>query len=184
MNTDLAYQPLLTCWFDPTVKPLWYNSTEAFDNQLRDDFLITYHAAKNRELVHWEETASGALALVILLDQIPLNIFRGKAECFATEGLALEAAANAIKHKFDDSLDDEQRAFMYLPYMHSEKISDQDKAVALFEAAGLNGNLEYAQHHRNIIKQFGRFPHRNAILGRQSTSDETDYLTSANAFLG
>ena len=184
MSTDLAYQALLDHWFHPDVRPLWYNSTMAFDDQLRDDYLVMYQSAKNNELSHWKDTALGSLALVILLDQIPLNIFRGQAECFATESMALQVAGNAIGHGFDTELDGEQKSFLYMPFMHSEQIDDQETAVALFEQAGLSANLEFAYHHMDIISQFGRFPHRNAILGRENTAEETEYLASDKAFLG
>jgi len=184
MNTDLAYQALLDLWFHPDTRDLWYNSTKAFDDKLRDDYLVMYQSAKNSELEHWQETALGSLGLVILLDQIPLNIFRGLPECFATEFMAIQIAGNAVGHGFDSELDNEQKAFLYMPFMHSEQIDDQETAVALFEQAGLSSNLDYAYHHRDIVSQFGRFPHRNVILGRENTSAEIEYLASDNAFLG
>jgi len=184
MNTDLAYQALLDLWFHPAIRDLWYNSTEEFDSQLRNDYSIMYQSAKNNELEHWQNTPLGSLALVILLDQIPLNIFRGQPESFATESLAIHVAGKAIGQGFDQELDNEQKTFLYMPFMHSEQIDDQETAVALFEQAGLSFNLEYAYHHRDIVSQFGRFPHRNIILGRENTAAETDYLASDKAFLG
>jgi uncharacterized protein (DUF924 family) len=124
------------------------------------------------------------LALVIVLDQFPLNMFRGQRESFATEAAAREAAVQAIAWGFDQSLTDEQKAFLYLPFMHSEDLADQDRAVALYEGAGLENSLKWARHHRELIRRFGRFPHRNAILGRPSTPEELAYLGSAGAFKG
>ncbi|MFV2056938.1 MAG: DUF924 family protein [Thiohalomonadales bacterium] len=178
------FETLIDLWFDPKVKPLWYNSTQAFDSQLRQDYLELYHSALTSNLQHWQETALGSLALVILLDQIPLNIFRGEAECFAAEQVSRDVATDAITRGFDKALNGEQKAFLYLPFMHSEDISDQDKSLALFKEAGLNDNLKYAEHHRDIILRFGRFPHRNSILGRVNSKAETEYLASENAFLG
>ncbi len=184
MTTKSDFQQLIKLWFDPSVKPLWYNSTQAFDDQLRDNYLELYNAAKNSELDHWQHTALGALAFVILLDQIPLNIFRGDSESFVGATLACDAAAKAIGVGFDQELSDEKRAFLYLPYMHSENINDQDTAVALYEKASLHDNLKYAKHHRKIIRRFGRFPHRNKILNRANSKAEIDYLSSEAAFLG
>jgi len=175
---------ILTLWFSERVKPLWYNSTPEFDKELREKYLDTYQAALNGELSIWEETPQGALALVICLDQFPLNMFRNKAESFAGEAPSRQVAAKAIEKGFDQILDDEQKAFLYLPYMHSEELADQDRVLELFSKAGLKDNLKWASHHRNIVKRFGRFPHRNAILGRQSTPEETAYLQSDEAFTG
>ena len=124
------------------------------------------------------------LALVILVKQIPLNIYRGKPQSFATEQRARDVAQHAIDHGLDRSLADSHKVFLYMPFMHSENIDDQNKAVELFEQAGLKENLRFAKHHRQIIEKFGRFPHRNNILGRSSTTDEIDYLDSPVGFHG
>ena len=130
------------------------------------------------------DAPEGALALVICLDQLPLNMFRGQAESFAGEALSRAIAAAAIERGFDQKLDNIQKVFLYMPYMHSEDLADQDRAMALFEQAGLTDNLHWAKHHREIVSRFGRFPHRNAILGRQSTPEELAYLASDEAFKG
>jgi uncharacterized protein (DUF924 family) len=135
-------------------------------------------------LADWEVTPAGALALVIVLDQLPLNMFRHQPESFAMEAAARRVAARAIARGFDSQLTDAQKTFLYLPYMHSEDLSDQDESVALYEKAGLEDSLNFARHHRELIRRFGRFPHRNAILGRESTAEENAYLNSAEAFLG
>jgi len=119
---------------------------------------------------------------VVLLDQMPLNMFRGQPESFSTEAQSREVAGRAIERGLDQSLPDNQKAFLYLPYMHSEALVDQDRSVELFERAGLRENLRWAKHHRGIVRRFGRFPHRNAILGRESTPDEIEWLASPDSF--
>ena len=171
-------------WFSARVRPLWFRSTDAFDAELRERFLPTWQAARAGELTAWEETAEGALALVICLDQFPLNMFRARAESFSTEALAREVAARAIERGLDGCLDAGRRVFLYLPYMHSESLADQERSVALFHALGLEESRHYAEHHRDIVRRFGRFPHRNAILGRESTAEELAYLASDEAYHG
>lgn len=182
----MMYEPkdILAFWFSEQVKPLWFNSTAAFDEEIRQRFLDVYQAALKKQLVNWGSTPQGSVALIIVLDQFPLNMFRGKAESFAGEKLAREVAGNAIEQGFDEQLEDEQKAFLYLPYMHSEDLSDQELSVQLFEKAGLKENLRFAKHHRDIVKRFGRFPHRNAALGRASSEAEIAYLNSDEAFHG
>ena len=175
---------MLSFWFSERVKTLWYNSTPEFDEELRQKYLDTYQAALNGELSAWEDTPQGALALVICLDQFPLNMFRNKVESFVGEAPSRQIAARAIEKGFDQSLGGSQKAFLYLPYMHSEDMADQDRVLELFSKAGLEDNLKWAKHHRGIVVRFGRFPHRNAILGRQSTSEEIAYLQSDEAFTG
>ena len=175
---------VLSFWFSERVKPLWFNSTPEFDNELRENYLDTYQAALNGELSGWEETPQGALALVICLDQFPLNIFRNKAESFAGEEPSRQVASRAIERAFDQNLDGAQKAFLYMPYMHSEELADQDRVLELFSRAGLEDNLKWAKHHRDLVDRFGRFPHRNAILGRENTPEEMAYLQSEEAFHG
>jgi len=175
---------VLDFWFSERVRPLWFNSTPAFDRELTERFLTTYQAAAAGALDGWAATPEGALALVIVLDQFPLNMFRGRPESFATEAHARDVARRAIDNGFDQSLSGEQKGFLYLPFMHSEELRDQDRSVELYEKAGLEDSLRWARHHRELIRRFGRFPHRNAILGRESTPQEREYLASKDAFLG
>jgi uncharacterized protein (DUF924 family) len=177
-------QEIIEFWFSPRVEKLWFHSTPAFDNELREHYAATYAAACRDELDDWQANALGALALVILFDQIPLNIFRGQPQSFATEARARAVAEKAIARGFDTQLTDPQKGFMYLPYMHSENLTDQDRSVALYTRAGLANHLRFANHHREIVRRFGRFPHRNAILGRQSTPEELAWLDSKDAFKG
>ena len=175
---------VLTFWFAPDVQPLWFAATPDFDEQLRARFLATYRAAAAGQLTDWDTTTEGALALVIVLDQFPLNLFRGQPESFATEAAARAVADRAIARGFDQALPPEQRQFLYLPFMHSEALTDQARSMRLYQQPGLEDSLHFARHHRDLIARFGRFPHRNAILGRTSTAEELAYLASPEAFHG
>ncbi len=175
---------VLAFWFAESSKPLWFDSTPAFDRTLAERFLATYRAAAAGELADWEDTPSGALALVIALDQFPLNMFRGQPESFATEAAARAVADRAIARGFDRALAAEQRLFLYLPFMHGEALADQERSVRLYQQPDLEDSLRFARHHHALIQRFGRFPHRNAILGRASTPEEIAYLASPEAFHG
>lgn len=154
----------------------WYKKDDAFDRAIRDNFLATYQAAAEGGLSAWEREADSALALVILLDQFPRNMFRGSARAFAADPLARDVADSAIAHGFDRAVDKDLRAFFYLPFMHSEEIEDQDYCVELCRALGDADNLKYAEIHAEIIRRFGRFPHRNPVLGRETTPEEQAFL--------
>jgi uncharacterized protein (DUF924 family) len=177
-------QDIIRFWFDEIDSKLWFKSTPKFDAQLRARFEPAYLAALKYELRDWQHSPEGCLALVVLLDQFPLNMYRGKAESFAGEQKSREVARLAIEKKFDLALSDPQKAFLYMPFMHSENLKDQDLSVSLYEKARLEQNLRFAIHHRDLIKKFGRFPHRNKILCRESTAAEITYLNSDEAFLG
>jgi uncharacterized protein (DUF924 family) len=153
----------------------WYAKDEAFDNSIRERFLSTYEAAARGELAGWEATAEGALALVIVLDQFPRNMFRGSARTYQADALARAAANIALKRGYDLDVPDAERGFLFLPFMHSEDLVDQNRCVELYRASG-DENLKYALQHRDIIRRFGRFPHRNAILGRATTPEEQAFL--------
>ncbi len=175
---------IVAFWFAEAVKPLWFAATPEFDEALRERFLTTYRAAATGRLEDWEQTSPGALALVIVLDQFPLNLFRGQPGSFATEAAARSVADRAIAGGFDRALSPEQRSFLYLPFMHGEALADQERSVRLYQQAGLEESLRFDRHHRDLIRRFGRFPHRNAILGRESSPGEIAYLASPEAFLG
>jgi uncharacterized protein (DUF924 family) len=177
-------EEVIDFWFTPQARARWFQSTSEFDREVMERFEATWHAGRDGALQDWLDTAEGALALVIVLDQFPLNMFRGRPEAFATEAAARRAADSAIERGFDRTLDDERRGFLYLPFMHSEDPADQERSVALYRAAGLTGSLKWAEHHRELIRRFGRFPHRNAILGRGNTAHEQAYLGSETAFRG
>ncbi|MDD3517327.1 MAG: DUF924 domain-containing protein [Chromatiales bacterium] len=178
------YREVLDLWFSEAVRPLWFRSTPEFDARLRDRFLHVWEAAARGDLDHWRGSPEGALALVIVLDQFPLNMFRGEARSFSTEAMSREVAEQAIDKGWDRELDAAGKAFLYLPFMHGESLADQERSVQLFRDAGLADNLRWAEHHRDIIHRFGRFPHRNAVLGRENTPEESAWLRSEEAFLG
>ena len=173
---------IIEFWFSEDVSKLWFKSTPGFDQELRESYLEAWQQAKNGELDHWKETAAGCLALVILLDQFPLNMFRDHAERYSTEAQSRDVARHAIERGFDGSLDAEKKAFLYMPFMHSEVLADQQLALELFDQPGLESNLRFARHHHDIIARFGRFPHRNKALGRENTEAEIEYLNSEEAF--
>jgi uncharacterized protein (DUF924 family) len=178
------YQALVNFWFSEEASKYWFNSTTAFDHQLLAEYGAFWQQAKQGELNQWGETAIGSLALVILLDQIPLNIFRGKPDSFSTEAQSILVARAAIGSGFDAVLTTQQRSFLYMPFMHSENLQDQVLALKLFDQPGLEDNLRFSKHHRDIVERFGRFPHRNIILGRESSQAEIKYLNSKQAFKG
>jgi uncharacterized protein (DUF924 family) len=154
---------------------LWFAKDEDFDRRFRDRFLARHDAAASGELAGWEKTPEGALALLILLDQFPRNAFRNTPRMYATDALARQVAATAVAAGHDQQVPPDLRLFFYLPFGHSESLADQQRSVEL--ARGLGGvNLRQAIHHHDIILRFGRFPHRNAILGRQMTGEEQEYL--------
>jgi uncharacterized protein (DUF924 family) len=163
-------------------KDFWFQSTPELDQQIRTQFEPLYKKAVKGELDVLLQTPEGSLALVILLDQFPRNMYRGTPQAFASDPKALEVATEALKKKFDHNLFPLQKMFLYLPFEHSEDIKNQEKSVTLFKALGDESILKYAIEHRDIIAQFGRFPHRNAILGRKSTLKEINFLKRNGAF--
>lgn len=177
-----TYSELLDFWFSETMKPRWFASTPELDQSMRERYEALWQYARDGGLNAWADTPDGALALVIALDQLPLNMFRGQPESFSTEQQAVLVARKAIEAGLDQQLPSDRRMFLYMPFMHSENLADQERAVVLFGAAGLP--THWAEHHREIVRRFGRFPHRNAILGRASTPDELGYLASPQAFKG
>jgi len=177
-------EAVLGFWLEDRVRERWFRATRQLDTEIRERFSELRQLAADGVLVHWEATPEGAVALAILLDQLPLNMFRGLPDAFSTEAMAREVAARAILRGDDARLADPLKAFLFLPFMHSEDLADQDRALALFEGAGLRENLRWARHHRQIIERFGRFPHRNAILGRQSTPEEQAWLAEPGSFKG
>jgi uncharacterized protein (DUF924 family) len=161
----------------------WFEHDEAFDTAIRERFAATYEDAAAGAFGGWESAPRSALALVIVLDQFPRNMFRGSARSFATDALARAAAERAIAAGFDQKIAMPQRVFFYLPFEHSEARADQERAVALIGAAGDADLLKWAELHADIIRRFGRFPHRNVLLGRPSTPEELAFL-DAGGFAG
>ena len=175
------FEAILDFWFadDPSAqRAVWFQKSDAFDAGCRA-FLDRHEAAKRGELDRWADTAEGALALLILLDQLSRNLHRGSPETFAADAKARAIATAAIDRGFDRALTPVQRMFVYLPFEHSEDLADQARSVALFETIRSDlgdRTVDYAARHRDVIARFGRFPHRNAVLGRVNTQAEADYL--------
>lgn len=163
-------------------KEAWFAKNDAFDKDFRTRFLDLHYAAARRECDSWLADAESSLALMILLDQFPRNCFRGTGHMFATDPLARSLATQAIAAGHDLALDAEIRVFLYLPFEHSEDMADQERSVAL-HTANAEAYLSYAQDHLDIIQRFGRFPHRNRVLGRETTPQEQAFL-DAGGFSG
>lgn len=191
MSDDAAR--LLGFWFadgPDTFRPAWFIKDDAFDAACRDGFGHLVGPARDGALDGWATTPDGALALVLLLDQFPRNLFRGSAKAFASDAHGRAIARRAVLERgFDLALTPTQRAFLYLPFEHGEAMADQDLSVALFEGlrdhpaqAKPGGTIDYAWRHRQVIQRFGRFPHRNAALGRESTAAELAWLAAGGGF--
>ena len=166
-------------------RKIWYTKNPDFDEEIRSRFFTEYELAAAGTYDAWQESPQSCLALIILLDQFPRNMFRGQPQAFATDYKALAAAHYAVDHKLDQQLLPVQRQFIYLPFEHSENLEHQRRCVELFQQlkdspdSGLT--LDYAIRHLKIIEQFGRFPHRNEILGRESTPEEVEFLKQAGS---
>ena len=158
----------------------WYRGDAALDQKVRARFEGLWRAARDGACADWMESAEGALALILLLDQFPRNMFRHEADAFATDGLALEISKLAIEAGFDSQIPADRRQFLYMPFMHSECRADQDMSVELFDRLGQADQLRYAIMHRDLIRRFGRFPHRNEILGRQSLPEEIEAIAEGS----
>lgn len=181
--TNYNPEELITFWFSDRVSQLWYNSTPEFDSEFEKKFSFWYQAAYDGLLENWKSTSNGCLALIILLDQYPLNVFRNNKKSFATEKQAIQVAEHCIKYNLDTELSRKQQSFIYMPFMHSENSEHQQKSVELFKKLDPE-NHKFASHHYDIVTKYGRFPHRNKILGRESTPEEIEYLSSKEAFTG
>jgi uncharacterized protein (DUF924 family) len=172
----MTYEPtdIIAFWYH--AAHLWYDSTPEFDEKVRTQWLAAHEAAAAGEHASWKETAEGALALLLLLDQFPRNMFRGTARAFTTDPQAYEVASHALAQGFDQKFKNPWKRFFYLPYMHSEHLPDQKRCLELCLAAGDQGGIGASRTHLAIIARFGRFPHRNPALGREMTAAEQAYL--------
>ncbi|MCF8477116.1 MAG: DUF924 family protein [Pseudolabrys sp.] len=168
---------IVSFWRDAGPKA-WFSKNDELDAEIRRRFLGIHETAAEGLLSDWETTAEGALALLILLDQFPRNMFRGSPRMFASDPLARALAAGAIVRGFDAKVAKEMCGFFYLPFMHSEASDDQARAVAFYKAIDDADGLKWAEEHADIIRRFGRFPHRNAVLGRATTPEEQAFLDS------
>ncbi|MEM6664820.1 MAG: DUF924 family protein [Pseudomonadota bacterium] len=161
----------------------WFTKDEAFDGEIAANFGSTFEMAARGELDHWAGSATGALALVLVLDQFPRNLFRDSARAFATDEKALLIADRAIADGHDHTIEGNLRRFLYMPFMHAEDMDHQNRCIALCEADGDTEGVKYARIHAEIIEKFGRFPHRNPVLGRKTTPSEQAFL-DAGGFAG
>ncbi|MDY6941726.1 MAG: DUF924 family protein [Pseudomonadota bacterium] len=168
-------------WFEKLEPRQWWQKDPVLDQNIRDHFSAIHAAAMKCELWQWRNTAEGRLAEILVLDQFSRNIYRDTPNAFACDPLALALAQEAIQLGVDDSLPDTKRAFLYMPYMHSESRAIHQEAVLLFSSPGLESQLDFELKHQAIIDRFGRYPHRNAILGRMSTAEENQFLTQADS---
>lgn len=182
MNDSI--KEIIDFWYVEETIKRWFKSTPAFDLEIKQRFESIWLLANDNKLNDWKESPLGCLALCIVLDQFPLNMYRGELKSFQTESLAIDVAKEAITKGFDNDIDEQKVSFLYMPLMHSENLADQDLCIACFEKRGLDNNVRFAQHHRGLIAEFGRFPHRNESLGRESSEDEIAYLNSKRAFTG
>jgi uncharacterized protein (DUF924 family) len=175
--TALVFDPIAVAAYWRAAGPVrWFAADPRFDAQVRLRLGALHTAAASGALAGLDREPVPALAVLILLDQVPRNIFRGTAGAFATDAMALAAARRAIDRRFDGRIAWQMRQFFYLPLMHSEDLADQERCVALFTAAALPEGVRFAEIHCDVIRRFGRFPHRNAFLGRTPTPEEERYL--------
>jgi len=174
-EAQVAPADILAFWRDAGPKR-WYTPDEAFDAEVRRRFLGLWQCAAAGELASWQGSDDGALALVIVLDQFPRNLFRDDIRTYASDAQAREVAQHAIDRGVDARIDPALREFLYLPFMHSEHLADQLRCIELSRAAGHTESLKWAEHHADIIRRFGRFPHRNRLLGRATTPEEQAFL--------
>lgn len=176
MSTPTSPADVVRFWIE-AGPDRWFAKDASFDADFKARFLDAHYAAARRELDDWTTTPEGALALIILLDQLPRNAFRDTAHMFATDPLALKFAKEAIARGDDRKVDAPLRPFILMPLMHSEVLADQDALIALLDQAEAPETHKFAVIHRDIIARFGRFPHRNACLGRETTDEEAEFLT-------
>ena len=172
-------EKVLSFWLDETDSKQWYNSSKSLDNAILQEFYPTWVSIMDGKFGMWLTYPSGSLAYILVLDQFSRNMFRGTSKAFSSDLVALAAAKQAIKHKFDLAIDEPGRQFFYLPLMHSESLQDQERCIRLMhERMPLEGmnNLLHARAHREVIRKFGRFPTRNEALSRKNTAHEADYM--------
>jgi len=169
-------EDILYFWFTEAGEAAWWKKSKEFDEIVRRRFLDTFEKAALGEFAHWRDRPRGRLAEIILLDQFPRNMFRDTPRAFATDGMALALSQEAVRAGAGQGLSGDERAFLYMPHMHSESLHVHHEAVRLFSEPGLEEQLDFERRHKAIIKRFGRYPHRNAILGRVSTEEEEEFL--------
>ncbi|MCB0366943.1 MAG: DUF924 domain-containing protein [Bdellovibrionaceae bacterium] len=181
MGEEFDLNLVLSFWFEELSPKQWWTKDPKLDDLIKNRFLQVHRAAAQKSLMGWRRSPVGRLAEVIVLDQFSRNMFRDTPEAFAYDILALECAKQAVEAKEDHLLPVGRRYFLYMPYMHSEDPKAHEEAVKLFSQPGLEGGLDYELKHKAIIDRFGRYPHRNQILGRESTPEEVDFLKGPNS---
>lgn len=174
-------QTVLDFWFKELTPQQHFEKNEALDREISNRFLKVHDQVAKGETFNWRQTPQGRLAEIIILDQFSRNMFRGTPQSFAFDNLALILAQEAILHKMNQKLTPDERAFLYMPFMHSESSLIHQEGLVLFDQPGLESFLDYEQRHYDIIKEFGRYPHRNEILGRESTEKEKEFLLQPNS---
>ncbi len=177
----MDFLTIIEFWFKPEHQPFWFQKNEKFDLKIIEKFSDVHHSANAGELYEWRNEPLGRLAEVIVLDQFSRNMFRESANSFASDSLALVLAQHAIQAGDDQKLNTIERSFLYMPYMHSESLVIHKEATRLYEQNGIKVNLEFELKHLAIIKRFGRYPHRNKILGRKSSAEEIAFLQQPGA---
>ena len=170
------YQEILKFWFEEIDRSLWWLKNDDFDQLINERFSEIHARAISCELFEWRKTAEGRLAEIIVLDQFSRNMFRDTPLSFANDSLALILSQEAISVGADKELSSIQRSFIYMPFMHSESLRIHEVAIDLYKTNGIQSNLEFEIKHKEIIERFGRYPHRNRILGRASTAEEIEFL--------
>lgn len=178
---QIDYPDIIGFWFEEATAKQHFSKDEAFDAQIRARFSDTHAAAARGELFEWRDSPEGRLAEIIVLDQFSRNLFRDSPHAFACDSMALVLTQEAIRAEADQDLSQQQRLFLYMPCMHSESRHIHAIALTLFESLGLEENLKYEQRHKAVIDRFGRFPHRNALLGRESTPEELEFLRQSGS---
>ncbi|OXT01734.1 hypothetical protein B7H23_01885 [Notoacmeibacter marinus] len=169
-------------WFEEFGPKDWFSGSETLDKSIWDRFLPLHERLADTVPPLAKAEPKAALAAILVLDQFPRNMFRGTARAFASDALALDLSRHAVAQGFDRSLNKQGRQFLYMPLMHSETLADQDRSVECFKALGSDEGLRFAEEHREIIGRFGRFPHRNEVLGRESTEAERVFLAEADSY--
>lgn len=177
----MNYQTVLDFWFKEIQPGSWWVKDISLDSEITNKFMEVHKAARQCELAYWRETPHGRLAEIIILDQFSRNMYRDTAQAFAHDSIALALAQEAITAGADKALNPVEKSFLYMPFMHSESLVIHEEAVLLYLANGIANNVDFELKHKEIIECFGRYPHRNSILNRQSTAEEIEFLTQPNS---
>lgn len=175
------YREVLKFWFEETDPPQWWAKDDNFDQLLTERFSAVHARATRCELFEWRVNAKGRLAEIIVLDQFSRNMYRDSPLAFVNDPLALALSQEAISAGVENELTPMERSFLYMPFMHSESLKIHEVAMELFNRNGINNNLDFELKHKRIIERFGRYPHRNSILGRASTEEEIEFLKTAGS---